>query len=156
MDILDMYINSNKNKKNILNIFPALLLMIVFVPALQAAEMYTWVDANGAKHYSDKPTKKAVKVNIDVINVKQDEDTDEDQASTEKTDSSSTGFTIYQKERLLAECNKARFNLDAISSGKELMKKDADGNDVKMSISEVATQFQKNKSYLNLYCANIE
>jgi hypothetical protein len=115
---------------------------------LQAAEIYTWVDANGVTHYSDKPLKSSKKVDL-YLPVQKKAEEAEKKAEPVLFDAKDTA-------RLALECENARKNILALNSGNTVLKKDAEGNDVEIDTAEKTTQLKQNQDYLDTYCNDVD
>ena len=114
---------------------------------LQAAEIYTWVDANGVTHYSDKPLKSSKKVEL-YLPVQKKTEVAEKKAEPVLFDAKDT-------TRLARECDNARKNMLALNSGNTVLKKDAEGNDVEIDTDEKNRQLKQNQDYLDTYCNDV-
>lgn len=117
--------------------------------SLEAAKVYTWKDANGTVHYSDKPFPQASKkqtIEIKAARPRVDTNAQESsEASNELMDDSSSR-TIEK------ECAKARKNLVTLATKKNIKKLDAEGNEVALGEAGVQAEVQRNQSFINQNC----
>ena len=114
---------------------------------LHAAEVYSWVDNNGTKHYSDKPFKYAKKLSFSVATPKKEiEETAAEEPEL---------FDIKDEARLNAECTKAQTNIANLLKGGKLMQKNAEGKDVELTIEQMNTRLSESQAYVRRYCTKV-
>ncbi|MDR2015365.1 MAG: DUF4124 domain-containing protein [Azoarcus sp.] len=110
---------------------PAIIAVLLAIPAIAAAEVYTWRDASGKIHYSDRPPMEAG-ASSRLINAPVSESDDvpvaiknaaERKEANEKT-AKEAGEKAAEAERQRTEdtlrqanCDRARENLSGIESG---------------------------------------
>lgn len=114
---------------------------------LQAAEIYTWVDANGVTHYSDKPLKQSKKIDLYLPEQKKEQEAEKE--------AEPVLFDAKDTARLARECDNARKNILALNSGNTVLKKDAEGNEVEIEADEKTSQLKQNQDYLDAYCNDV-
>lgn len=89
------------------------LLALLATASAHAAQMYSWTDANGTKHFSDRPPPESVaakKLDLparDATAVAEAQDGDQDDAAATDTD---------PEAQRMAACGQARQNLTALRS----------------------------------------
>lgn len=130
-------------------LFVSFLVATFSVSNLEAAKVYTWKDATGTTHYSDKPFPQAK--NSKEITVKTARPKSSDEAS-ESEGSKRELFDAADSKRLNAECAKARSNLVTLASGKTIRSTNAEGEDVTLDEAALQAEVQKNQSFINSYC----
>ncbi len=115
-----------------------------FDNSLAAAEVYTWVDGNGTKHYSDKPFKSAKKISFSVATPKQQLK----KTVLEKPEL----FDLNDEARLTAECATAKKNVANLLKGGKILEKDAEGKDVELGIDQINVKLAESQEYVKRYC----
>jgi len=111
---------------------------------LVAAEVYTWVDSKGTKHYSDKPFKASKKISFSVATPK---------AEVEPTKLEEPElFDLSDDARLEAECATAKTNVANLLKGGKLMQKNSQGEDVELSTEEMNAKLSESQNYIKRYC----
>lgn len=113
--------------------------------SLEAAEVYTWVDNKGVKHYSDKPFKAAKKVSFSVA-------TPQKQVK-ETVIQEPELFDINDEARLSAECASAKKNVANLLKGGKILQKNAEGKDVELSLDQVNAKLSESQEYIKRYCS---
>jgi hypothetical protein len=62
----------------------AALLMFFFLPQLTSAEIYSWIDENGVKHFSNEPPPEGVKILNQTKEIKTDKEKDRQREESDK------------------------------------------------------------------------
>jgi hypothetical protein len=62
----------------------AALLMFFFMPHLTSAEIYSWIDENGVKHFSNEPPPEGVKILNQTKEIKTDKEKDRQREESDK------------------------------------------------------------------------
>lgn len=139
-----------------LSLMPVLLLVMLTALPIEASKVYTWKDASGVTHYSDKPFPKArdsKSIEIKAARPKSYDDTkDEDKTESSTANSRRTLFDSGDTKRLNAECSKARNNLVTLASGKNIRRTNAQGEEVTLDETGIQAEVQKNQTFISSYC----
>ncbi len=111
---------------------------------LEAAQVYTWVDAKGEKHYSDRPFKEAKKMSFSVATPKKEvKDTKVEEPGL---------FDIKDEARFEAECTNAKNNVANLLKGGKLMQKNAEGKEVELTTEQMNEKLAESQAYVKRYC----
>ena len=116
--------------------------------SFEAAEVYTWVDASGTTHYSDKPFQKSKKIKLKVAKP-------DALPIVKAATPAPKAFNANDVDQVVAECANARVNLAAIASGETLFQKDADGNNIKVGSEQIVAQQTQNQKFITAYCTDV-
>jgi len=128
----------------------AFLFMAVFsVSSLEASKVYTWKDASGVIHYSDKPVSKAKSLKAVQIKAARPNPSE---VNPEEESSNTPSENELKRERLGAECSKARKNLVTLASGKTIRRTNAKGEQVLLDTAGLRAEVQKNQNFINSSC----
>ena len=117
---------------------------VSFNNSLDAAEVFTWVDTNGVKHYSDKPFKAAKKTSFSVATPQKKAE----ETVIEKPEL----FDLKDEARLSAECATAKENVANLLKGGKLLQKNAEGKDVELGIDQANAKLSESQAYVKRYC----
>ncbi len=135
-------------------ILPALL--AVCLPAA-AADMYSWTDANGVKHFSDSPPPANV-TKAQKLKVKGGVTTASDADEQQKADAAPSGGPAlaaaagYAPEDIKRNCEIAKKNLTNLDAQKIAV--DAEGQPVDADAAKNhAAQVEKSNQQIKLFCA---
>lgn len=135
-------------------ILPALL--GVCLPAA-AADMYSWTDANGVKHFSDSPPPANV-TKAQKLKVKGGVTTASDAGEQQKADAATAGgpelaaAAGYEPQDIKRNCEIAKKNLTVLDAQKPAL--DANGEPVDTDAAKNhATQVEKTNQQIKLFCA---
>lgn len=133
-----------------------MLVLLVGVPAM-AADMYSWTDANGVKHFSDSPPpgnvskSQKLKFKGGVTSTT----AAEDEAATEATRNSGPALAAaagYAPEDIKRNCDIARKNLVNLDAVKPTL--DASGNPTDQEAAGAhQAQVDKANQQIKLFCA---
>ena len=123
--------------------------MITPNSSLEAAEVYSWVDNSGTKHYSDKPFKTAKKISFSVATPKKQKQKQKQETAAVKSEL----FDLNDEVRLSAECAKAKENVTNLLKGGKFVEKNAEGNDVELSIGQINAKLAASQAYQKRYCS---
>lgn len=131
-----------------------LALLAVSAPAA-AAEMYSWTDANGVKHFSDSPPPpnvakaKKLKVQGGVTTTTAE---GEQKAPDKDAGPALAAAAGYSPEDIKRNCEVARKNLGVVEAQK--LPLDADGNPVDAEAAKQRqAQIDKSNQQIKLFCA---
>ena len=114
---------------------------------LEAAQVYTWVDAKGEKHYSDKPFKAAKKMSFSVATPKKEiKETKVEEPEL---------FDIKDEARFKAECANAKNNVANLLKGGKLVQKNAEGKEVELSTEQMNEKLAESQAYVKRYCTKV-
>jgi len=122
--------------------------------AVDAATVYTWKDASGVTHFSDKPfpqARSSREVEIKAARPKRDV-VAESSADSEQAKPKQNLFDASDKKRLNAECSKARKNLVSLASGKKVRRTNQEGENVVLDEASIQSEVQKNQTFISSYC----
>ncbi|MBT8141878.1 MAG: DUF4124 domain-containing protein [Gammaproteobacteria bacterium] len=126
---------------------PVLLLLAMsgivlsFTQFAHAADMYTWVDSQGVKHYSDKPRENAVKLRESISTVKTEEERSPEQIAAEQKQAE-------QKEK----CDISRKNVKSLDTYVSITRINDQGEKVVMTEEEMAAMRARELRYQSVYC----
>ena len=115
---------------------------------LEAAEVYTWVDNSGTKHYSDRPFKAAKKMSFSVTTPKKE-------VKETKLEEPEL-FDIKDEARFKAECNNAKNNVANLLKGGKLMQKDSEGKEVELTTEQMNERLAESQAYVKRYCSKVD
>ena len=140
-----------------------LLVLLATAPAMAAQQVYTWVDANGTKHFSDSPPPASVtksqkiKVQGQLTTAAGEETPPAKDDVTKDESGKSNGPALaaaagYAPEDIKRNCQIARNNLTIIE--KQVVSTDEKGNplDPEQAKSHEA-QLEKANQQIKLFCA---
>ena len=116
-----------------------------FDMSLEAAEVYTWVDNSGTKHYSDKPFKAAKKLNFSVPTPKKVDK----KTTVEKPEL----FDLKDENRLQAECASAKNNVVNLLRGGKVLQKTDEGTTVVLTTEQMNEKLVKSQAFVKRYCS---
>ena len=115
---------------------------------LEAAEVYTWVDNSGTKHYSDRPFKAAKKMSFSVATPKKEiKETKVEEPEL---------FDIKDETRIKAECTNAKNNVANLLKGGKLVQKNAEGKEVELTIEQINAKLAESQAYVKRYCSKVD
>jgi hypothetical protein len=136
--------------------FGLMLALLAISVSASAAEMYSWTDANGVKHFSDSPPPpnvakaKKLKVQGGVTTTAAD---DEHKPADKDAGPALAAAAGYSPEDIKRNCEVARKNLGVIEAQKLAL--DADGNPVDAEAArQRQTQIDKSNQQIKLFCAH--
>ena len=135
--------------------WPLLFLLAACVPAL-AADMYSWTDANGVRHFSDSPPPASAKAQK--IRLKGGVATNDETAPADATAATGSGTSLaaaagYSPDDIKRNCEIARGNLAALEGQQPAL--DADGFPVDLDAAKNRqAQIDKANQQISLFCAN--
>ncbi|MGB4073587.1 DUF4124 domain-containing protein [Pseudomonas sp.] len=137
------------------------LLCLLLLPGLAAAEIYRWTDANGQVHFSQRPTAagaEQVEVKPQVV--------ERDQLTREREERANRFYDARREEQAQAsaealkrqaerqeECAKLRNSLAEIPEGYSYYRSEADGERSYYSDEEVDTARQQLQSRVSERCS---
>ena len=128
------------------------LTLLLAAPAF-AAEMYSWTDANGVKHFSDSPPPKAVKAQK--LRVKGGVTTSapaEDEKDAADTGPAMAAAAGYAPADIKRNCDIAKQYLTTLEGQKPAV--DADGYPVDLDAAKAhQAQIDKANQQIRLFCA---
>jgi hypothetical protein len=133
-----------------------LALLIVCLPAA-AAEMYTWTDANGVKHFSDSPppanVTRSQKLKLKGgVTSGADDDAQKDQPA-KAGGPALAAAAGYSPDDIKRNCEIARKNLTALDAQKQPV--DADGYPTDLDAAKNhQAQIDKANQQIKLFCTN--
>jgi hypothetical protein len=134
--------------------WPLLFLLAACMPAL-AADMYSWTDANGVRHFSDSPppaSAKAQKIRLKG-GVATNEEAPADTATATEAGTSLAAAAGYSPEDIKRNCEIARGNLSALEG--QQVPLDADGFPVDLDAAQARqAQIDKANQQITLFCTN--
>ena len=132
--------------------WPLLFLIAACVPAL-AADMYSWTDANGVRHFSDSPppaSAKAQKIRLKG-GVATNEEAPADPATSAGT--SLAAAAGYSPDDIKRNCEIARRNLATAED--QALPMDADGFPIDLDAAKTRqAQIDKANQQITLFCTN--
>lgn len=128
------------------------LTLLLAAPAF-AAEMYSWTDANGVKHFSDSPPPKTVKAQK--LRVKGGVTTsapaEDDNAADKDAGPAMAAAAGYAPADIKRNCDIAKQNLTTIEGQKPPV--DADGYPVDLDAAKAhQAQLEKANQQIKLFC----
>jgi hypothetical protein len=129
------------------------LTLLLATPAF-AAEMYSWTDANGVKHFSDSPPPKTVKAQK--LRVKGGVTTsapaeDEKAAADQNAGPAMAAAAGYAPADIKRNCDIAKQNLTSLEGQKPAV--DADGYPVDLDAAKAhQAQIEKANQQIKLFC----
>lgn len=133
--------------------WPLLVLLVACLPAM-AADMYSWTDANGVRHFSDSPPPASAKAQK--IKFKGGVTSNEAAEPAEPAKDSGPSLAAaagYSTDDIKRNCEIARGNLSA-SEGRQVPV-DADGFPVDLDAAkERQSQIDKANQQIKLFCSN--
>lgn len=134
------------------------VLLTVGLPAA-AAEMYSWTDANGVKHFSDSPPPASVtkaqklKLKGGVTTGDATEETTQKEQATKNSGPALAAAAGYAPEDIKHNCELARKNQSTLDSQKPAL--DADGYPVDLDSAKThQAQVDKVAQQVKLFCTN--
>ena len=134
--------------------WPLLVLLAACLPAL-AADMYSWTDANGVRHFSDSPppaSAKAQKIRLKG-GVASEEAAPAEGETAKDGGPALAAAAGYSADDIKRNCQIARSNLSAIE-GQQLAV-DADGFPVDLDAAKARQdQIEKSNQQIKLFCSN--
>lgn len=134
--------------------WPLLVLLAACLPAL-AADMYSWTDANGVRHFSDSPppaSAKAQKIRLKGGVASEEAPPAEGEAAKDGGPALAAAAG-YSADDIKRNCQIARSNLSAIE-GQQLAV-DADGFPVDLDAAKARQdQIEKSNQQIKLFCSN--
>ena len=122
---------------------------------LSAAEMYSWTDANGVKHFSDSPPPASVhaqklKVKGGVTSSEPAEETQQD-AAAKATGPALAAAAGFSPEMIKGNCEAARHNLTVLEAQKPAV--DADGYPADLDSAKAhQAEIDKANQQIKLFC----
>jgi hypothetical protein len=137
------------------------LLCLLLLPGLAAAEIYRWTDANGQVHFGQRPAAAgAEKVEVKPQVVERDQLTREREERTnrfydarrEEQAQASVAASERQAKRA-EECRQLRNKLASIPEGRSYYRKEADGQRSYYSDEQVDTARQQLQSRVSERCS---
>ena len=132
-----------------------IVLTLLFAAPAFAAEMYSWTDANGVKHFSDSPPPKTVKAQK--LRVKGGVTTsapaEDDKADADKDAGPAMAAAAgYAPADIKRNCDIAKQNLTTLQGQKPAV--DADGYPVDLDAAKAhQAQIDKANQQIRLFCA---
>jgi hypothetical protein len=136
------------------------LLCLLLLPGLAAAEIYRWTDANGQVHFGQRPTAGAEKLEVKPQVVERDQQTREREervsrfydARRDEQVKAQAAASERQSKRA-AECQQLRQKLAEIPEGYAYYRTDADGQRSYYSDEQVDTARQQLQSQVSDRCS---
>lgn len=130
-----------------------IILALFFATPAFAAEMYSWTDANGVKHFSDSPPPKTVKAQK--LRVKGGVTTsapaEEETEADKDAGPAMAAAAGYAPADIKRNCDIARQNLTTIEGQKPAL--DADGYPVDLDAAKAhQAQLEKANQQIKLFC----
>ncbi len=137
----------------------ALWLSLLLLPGMACAEIYRWTDAQGRVHYSEKPAAGAEKIEVKPQVMERDAAT---RASEERTqrfyearqqerDEAAAASSKTQAERA-QECTELRNSLASLEQGGKFYQKDAAGELIYYSDTQIENAKANLRSRLSSRC----
>jgi len=128
-----------------------LIIGMLLVTPVEAGKIYTWKDASGMVHYSDKPFPKANEETVLKIQTNSGRKVATEESAVQEPQSNLIPANDAQK--VSAACRSARKNLvELLKNDKVIKRKTEDGAEVVLSQTEIQSEAQKNQAYLSSYC----
>jgi len=136
------------------------LLCLLLLPGLAAAEIYRWTDANGQVHFGQRPTAGAEKLEVKPQVVERDQQTREREervsrfydARRDEQVKAQAAASERQSKRA-AECQQLRQKLAEIPEGYVYYRTDADGQRSYYSDEQVDTARQQLQNQVSDRCS---
>lgn len=129
-------------------------LMAVGLPAA-AADMYSWTDANGVKHFSDSPppanVTKSQKLKVKGGITSAAEDPEQSDQATKSSGPALAAAAGYSPEDIKRNCDVARKNLSVLDAQKPSLNADGSPTDAEASKNHQA-QVDKANQQIKLFC----
>lgn len=127
-----------------------LVLLAAAVPA-SAAEMYTWTDANGVKHFSDSPPPASTKAEKLKLKGGVTTSTLTDEAQDAASDGPALAKAAgYSPEDIKRHCETAKRNLAALTARPPTLGEAADGD----AAQSHRAQLDKANQQIKLFCGD--
>jgi hypothetical protein len=133
--------------------WPLLVLLAACLPAM-AADMYSWTDANGVRHFSDSPPPASAKAQKITFKggVTSNEEA-EPPAPAKENGPSLAAAAGYSADDIKRNCEIARGNLSALEG--QQLPVDADGFPVDLDAAKARQdQIDKANQQITLFCSN--
>jgi len=119
---------------------------------VDAGKIYTWKDAAGVVHYSDKPFPQArdtKTLKLETTTALPKAESDELAAPANQPELINANNT----KEVDAACRSARNNLVGLLNPKKIIKREnEEGQEVTLTDAEIQAEVQKNQTYLSSYC----
>jgi hypothetical protein len=137
------------------------LLCLLLLPGLAAAEIYRWTDANGQVHFSQRPAAAgAEKVEVKPQVVERDQLTREREERTNRFYDARRGeqaqaaqVAAERQAKRAEECRELRNRLASIPEGRSYYRNDADGQRSYYSDEQVDTARQQLQNRVSERCS---
>lgn len=123
-----------------------LLLALLAVASAHATQMYSWTDANGTRHFSDRPPPGATEAKRSILPAA----TTPPQERDEGTDSEAQDATSDRDAQAQAACDQARHNLDVLRSDVPVRLNEDD--DVFLDDAQREEQIERAARQVEFYC----
>lgn len=137
------------------------LLCLLLLPGLAAAEIYRWTDANGQVHFSQRPTAAGAEpvevkpqvVERDQLTREREERANRFYDARREEQAQASAETLKRRAERQEECTKLRNALAEIPEGYSYYRPDADGERSYYSDKEVDTARQQLQSRVSERCS---
>jgi hypothetical protein len=137
------------------------LLCLLLLPGLAAAEIYRWTDANGQVHFGQRPAAVgAEKVEVKPQVVERDQLTREREERTNRfydarreEQAQASAVAAENQAKRAEECRELRNKLASIPEGRSYYRKEADGQRSYYSDEQVDTARQQLQSRVSERCS---
>ena len=137
------------------------LLCLLLLPGLAAAEIYRWTDANGQVHFGQRPAAAgAEKVEVKPQVVERDQLTREREERTNRfydarreEQAQASAVAAENQAKRAEECRELRNKLASIPEGRSYYRKEADGQRSYYSDEQVDTARQQLQSRVSERCS---
>ena len=144
-----------------LNVTAVLVAMLAFLSAqsVLAVEVYSWVDADGTRHFSGQPPDHD---NYELMTIRdrgasaiQRTESETEQVVSEQETIITTPdrtVTVVDPEIIAANCNRARNNIDLVNSRRRIVVTGEDGEPRRLDDDERANLTSESQAYIDENC----